>query len=425
MSLNSNTHWREESLENIVTSTAIGLVKGSKEQDSSHKYPYIKMHNISNNNSYNPQKIVKVNATAQEVDKYSLNDGDFLFNTRNSFELVGKSCLYTSRSARKVLFNNNIMRIRFSPEIHNKFIAYAFCSDEILNQLAGMKQGTTSVSAIYYKTLKNLKLKFPSLPEQKRIAALLDSAFADINKARANAEQNLKNARELFESFLESYFSGEVGKSAPKSKISEACESIVDCVNKTAPKVDFETPFKMIRTTNVRNGKVNLEKVNFVTEETFNTWTRRQTPERGDLILTREAPMGEVGILDSDEHVFLGQRLVAYRVNQKKLNNYFLLYAMRSKLVQAQIHARASGSTVQHMRVPDTKLLIIPLPPIAEQLSIVEKLRQAEAYRDQLTDIYSKKLEHLIELKKSLLHKAFTGQLSASTAKAATDGQAA
>jgi type I restriction enzyme S subunit len=67
----------------------------------------------------------------------------------------------------------------------------------------------------------------------------------------------------------------------------------------------------MIRTTNIRNGSVNLDSVKYVTEETYNQWTRRQIPKKGDVLLTREAPMGEVGMLLTDDHVFLGQRIVS------------------------------------------------------------------------------------------------------------------
>ena len=82
----------------------------------------------------------------------------------------------------------------------------------------------------------------------------------------------------------------------PKRPISELCLAIVDCVNRTAPKVDGPTPYRMIRTTNVRGGFIDLSSVNFVDEATYERWTRRQVPKRGDVVLTREAPLGEVGL---------------------------------------------------------------------------------------------------------------------------------
>ena len=93
-------------------------------------------------------------------------------------------------------------------------------------------------------------------------------------------------------------------------QISEVCELIVDCVNKTAPKVDEVTPFKMIRTTNVRHGRVDTSDCKYVTEEVFEKWTRRAKVLPKDVLLTREAPIGEVGMIRQNENLFLGQRIM-------------------------------------------------------------------------------------------------------------------
>lgn len=162
--------------------------------------------------------------------------------------------------------------------------------------------------------------------------------------------------------------------------VKDVCESIVDCVNKTAPVVDYETPYKMIRTTNVRHGVIDTENTRFVTEETFEKWTRRLLPQAGDVILTREAPLGEVGMLkNSEEKIFLGQRLMQFRVDEKKLDNYFLLYSLQGSYMQGQLQAASSGSTVAHVRVGDVENLKIKLPSIDEQKRIAGILK---AYED-------------------------------------------
>ena len=169
----------------------------------------------------------------------------------------------------------------------------------------------------------------------------------------------------------------------------------------------------MIRTTNVRDGYVNLDSVRCVTEETYRQWTRRQIPQKGDVLLTREAPMGEVGMLLSDDYVFLGQRIVSYRVDSNKLNNKFLLYAFQSHELQNQIKSFASGSTVQHMRVPDTKVLRIAVPSLSIQREVVQSLDVLLIQTQHLEAIYRQKLAALKELKQSILQKAFTGELTA------------
>jgi type I restriction enzyme S subunit len=148
-----------------------------------------------------------------------------------------------------------------------------------------------------------------------------------------------------------------------------------------------------------------------VTDETYKIWTRRQIPQKGDVILTREAPMGEVGMLLTDDKVFLGQRLVSYRANSAKLDNLFLLFALQSGDLQGQIHAKASGSTVQHMRVPDTKNLLLAAPPLAKQREVVTQLVSLREETQRLARLYEQKLAALEALKKSLLHQAFTGEL--------------
>ncbi len=148
------------------------------------------------------------------------------------------------------------------------------------------------------------------------------------------------------------------------------CAEIVDCLNKTAPIVEHDTGYRMIRTTNVRHGQVDVEENRFVEEAVFNKWTRRARPKRGDIILSREAPLGEVGMLRSDAKVFLGQRTMLYRADPVKLDQQFLYYQMIGPYVQAQIHGQGSGSTVEHLRVPDAETLDIPIAPLKSQRKI-------------------------------------------------------
>ncbi|MEP6878461.1 MAG: restriction endonuclease subunit S [Nitrosospira sp.] len=272
-------------------------------------------------------------------------------------------------------------------------------------------EGTgATVQGVKLPFVKSLQVPIPPLTEQHRIVTILDEAFDGIVTAKANAEKNLQNARALFESHLQSVFTAR-GEGWVEKRIEEWCASIMDCVNKTARVVEGPTPFKMIRTTNVRNGRVDVSTVRFVTEEIYKVWTRRQIPQKGDVILTREAPMGEVGMLVTDDKVFLGQRLVSYRANPNILDNHFLLLALQSGDLQGQIHAKASGSTVQHMRVPDTKSLLLAAPPLQLQREIVAKLEYLREETQRLESLYQQKLTALDGLKKSLLHQAFSEKL--------------
>jgi type I restriction enzyme S subunit len=131
----------------------------------------------------------------------------------------------------------------------------------------------------------------------------------------------------------------------------------------------------MLRTTNIKGGRIDREECRRVAKETFVKWTRRADVRRGDVILTREAPLGEVGYVDFDDTVFLGQRLMQYRANPALLEPRFLLYSFLSKDLQNQFGAHeGSGSTVSHIRVGDCSKFQFSLPPLAEQKAIAAVL---------------------------------------------------
>lgn len=175
--------------------------------------------------------------------------------------------------------------------------------------------------------LESLKIPLPPLEEQKRIAALLDKAEEVIAKRRAA----IALLDQLPQSLFLEMFGDPIGNSKgwPVMGIETVCKLIVDCVNRTAPVVSVPTPYKMIRTSNVKSGKVDLSEVKYVSKEVFERWNRRAVPVKGDVLLTREAPVGEVGIIDSEESVFLGQRLMLYRPDQSMMTSQYLLAMFR------------------------------------------------------------------------------------------------
>ncbi len=188
--------------------------------------------------------------------------------------------------------------------------------------------------------------------------------------------------------------------------IKDGCESIIDCVNKTAPTVDYPTTFIMIRTNNIRDGRIDLSDIKYVTQEVFERWTRRILPEKGDIILTREAPLGEVGMIQTDDQIFLGQRLMQYRANPKYLDNRYLLYAFQDHVLQAQIKLLGSGATVEHMRVPDAEKLMLWLPPLLEQNAIATALSDVDALIASLDKLIAKKRD----IKQATMQQLLTGK---------------
>jgi len=159
----------------------------------------------------------------------------------------------------------------------------------------------------------------------------------------------------------------------------------------------------MIRTTNVRNGFIDTDNVKYVTEETYIRWTRRLLPKRGDVILTREAPLGDVGKIRTNDFIFLGQRLYHFRPDPKKLDADFLLYALMAPDLQSQIRALGSGSTVEHMRLGDIPSLVIDIPTLPLQRRIAGIL---SAY-DELIENNQRRIKILEEMARSLYREWF------------------
>jgi type I restriction enzyme S subunit len=200
--------WVEAELDEITESTQIGLVRNKKSQGEDLPYRYVKMNNIGNDNTYNETDMVSVNADAVEVEKFSLRKGDLLFNTRNSHELVGKSCIYQSDSDLIALYNNNIMRIRFLENIKEEFAAFAFSSKQAVDQLDSMVSGTTNVAAIYYKSLRHLKIPVPPLPTQQAIVEKLDALSEETKALEAIYKRKQSALAELKQSLLQKAFAG-------------------------------------------------------------------------------------------------------------------------------------------------------------------------------------------------------------------------
>ena len=285
--------------------------------------------------------------------------------------------------------------------LHPKFLYYQLQSVDF--ELLGY--------ARHYKLLKEMEICFPPLAEQQRIVAILDEAFEGIATARKHAEQNLQNAKALFESHLEAVFSqkgeGWVETNVP---LAELCELIVDCEHKTAPTQVDGIP--SIRTPNIGKGKLLLDGVNRVSVETYQAWTRRAEPQAGDLIFAREAPAGNVAVVPENTQVCLGQRTVLIRPNAQILDSTFLALRILEPHLRNRLLDHSRGATVQHVNMKDIRALNIgAIPPICEQRRIASILDAISTYGDDLTDIYTQKIAALDALKKSLLHQAFSGEL--------------
>lgn len=177
--------WPIVTIGSIVEQSLLGLMKSKAEQNDIFKFKYLKMDAIDNEGNLNLSKFVKVNATAKEIEKYALSDGDFLYNTRNAPNLVGKSAVFKSNTPECYLYNNNILRIRFKKNIADSlFVNYIMNSEYGKQQLRKYIEGTTSVAAVYQNKYFLIEIPLPSIDIQHQIVAKIteEQTIIEINK---------------------------------------------------------------------------------------------------------------------------------------------------------------------------------------------------------------------------------------------------
>ncbi len=301
--------------------------------------------------------------------------------------------------------------LRPSTVLDRDFLYYFLARPEFRAEGAARMGGAVGQQRVPKEFVENYEIPLPPLPEQRRIVGMLDGAFAEIATARANAERNLANARELFESYLNQVFSQKgAGWGEKRKPLAALCELIVDCEHKTAPIQEEGIP--SIRTPNVGKGKLLLEGVNRVSEETYRAWTRRAIPLPGDLILAREAPAGNVAVIPQNTRVCLGQRTVLIRPRKDTWEPAFLAFLLLEPMMQTRLLAHSRGATVQHVNMKDIRALDVGrIPSVAQQKAVVSSLGQVDAATERLAGVYERKLSALEELRRSLLHQAFAGEL--------------
>jgi len=182
----------------------------------------------------------------------------------------------------------------------------------------------------------------------------------------------------------------------------DVCELIIDCEHKTAP--TQETGYPSIRTPNIGRGRFILDGVNRVSEETYSLWTKRAVPLPGDLIMAREAPVGNVAMIPEGLHPCLGQRTLLIRPDRAKVEPSFLNYFLNGPNVQGLIHAKTNGATVAHLNMKDVRTMDLPtLPPLPLQKRIASIL----STYDELIENNQRRIRILEDMARSLYHEWF------------------
>jgi len=355
----------------------------------------------------------------EKVEDFILTPGDFLVSRSNTIDRVGRAAMYRGELD-NCSYPDLMMRFRVKESVtHPHFFEQYLRSEKPLRYIRGAAAGTSgSMVKINQGTLEKLPVLLPPLPEQKKIAAILSSVDEAIQATQAVIDQTRRVKKGLLQDLLtrgigHSRFKqtklGELPTTWTVRPADEVCEAVIDCKNRTPP--ETESGFAVVRTPNVRDGRFIADGLKFTDDESYDIWTQRGRPQAGDVLITREAPVGEVALLPSEiVPACLGQRMMMYRPDPAKLNNEFMLAALLAPAVQNRLFLLAGGSTVGHVRVGDIRTLAIPVPPLHEQEQIARIMRSVGNVEHQQEE----ELAELLQVKAGLLQDLLTGKVRVS-----------
>ena len=342
----------------------------------------------------------------EKFEKYEVFKGDLVIAMSGA--TTGKLGVNTTDTV--FYLNQRVGKFLPKKELLKEYL-YFYLSTKVEENLkisAGAAQPNLSTEQI-----RSFSIPLPTLPEQRRIVTILDEAFAAIATAKENAEKNLQNARELFESYLQSVFANPVDGWEEK-KLSEIAEIFGGYAFKSG---DFQKNgrYQVLRMGNVRPGIIRADERPVFIEKIDEKILSRSLLKPGDIIITqtgtrKKRDYGYTVSIDKSNYL-LNQRLAAIRTS-KNLDHQFFLYYSWSDSFRDQFFASETGTVGQgNVGMSAVTDAIIPLPPLPEQQSIVAKLDALSAETRKLEAIYQQKLADLDELKKSVLQKAFDGEL--------------
>ena len=339
---------------------------------------------------------------------YQLKENDILIVRSNgSKALVGRSMLVPAVTG-AVSYSGFVIRVRITRDsVDPTFVLHFLKSPDTRDRLT-LSGGGANISNINQQSLSTLRIPVPPLAEQQRIVGILDEAFEGIATAKANAEKNLQNARALFESHLQSVFT-QRGEGWVETTVGEIIR-FIDYRGKTPTKT--ASGIRLITAKNVKMGYLQDEPMEFIAIKDYDGWMTRGIPKKGDVLFTTEAPLANVAQLDTDDKVAFAQRVIIMQPDQMKLDSTFLKYLLLSTPAQESIRSQGTGATVQGIKASLLKQIRISFPSdLSLQQQLVEVLDSLSEETQRLATIYARKLAALDDLKKSLLHQAFSGKL--------------
>jgi type I restriction enzyme S subunit len=274
--------------------------------------------------------------------------------------------------------------------------------------------GTTMIH-VTKGSMEARRLRLPPLPEQRRIVALLDEAFAGLEAMRANAEKNLQNARNLFDSYLNAAFT-QKGEGWKEMTLHDVSREFGRGKSKHRPRNDpklYGGRYPFIQTGDVRN----CDHIILSSTQTYNEIGLAQSKlwPKGTICITIAANIAETGILGFD--ACFPDSVIGMVVNENKTTNEFVEYLLQ--FMKTHLKAQGKGSAQDNINLGTFENRLFPFPDLPIQRSIVDNLNFLTEYTGSLETIYRQKLAAIDELRQSILQRTFSGQLTSAETIAA------
>ena len=397
--------WTTKTLDEVCNFTN-GLWKGEKP-------PFLTVGVIRNTNftkegALDDSDIAYIEVEAKKFEKRRLRFGDIILEKSGGGpkQPVGRVVLFDKQDG-DFSFSNftAALRVRDPGEVDfrylHKFLHWTYLS----GVTEGIQSHSTGIRNLNGDAYKAIAFNYPPLPEQQRIVALLDEAFAGLATAKANAEQNLQNARALFESHLQSVFS-QRGEGWVERRLGDILKTGAGGTPLKSKKEYYEGgTIPWLMSGEVSQGEVTVA-TKFITAMGLENSSARMFPPDTVLVAMYGATAGQVGILRFKAAT---NQAVCGILPSDRFIPEFLFYFLLSR--KGELVAQATGNAQPNISQIKIKNIEVPLIPLIEQREIVAKFIGLSQETQLLTRLYERKLAVLEELKKSLLHQSFNGEL--------------
>lgn len=248
--------------------------------------------------------------------------------------------------------------------------------------------------------ISSVRFPVPEIAEQRRVATVLDK----VDVIRKKQREAFRLADEFLRSVFLDIFGGLLSAPTDQWRSLGDCTDFIDYRGKTPEKSD--DGIRLITAKNVRDGVINIEPAEFISEATYSWWMSRGYPQSGDVLFTTEAPLGNIAVLRTEEPVAIGQRLIAIRPREMLRSDY-LSWALRQDVIQRDIFSRATGSTVKGIRSAELVQVRVPIPSYDNQLKF-ERIVASVNHQKEVMHASAVQGEQLFQ---ALQQQEFQGQL--------------